>query len=299
MKITGSAKMPESNRTQPHPIIGGIYIFINYVIAIITALFVIVLFIGTLINKTTHWHLKSIHIQFFICALISCSYHLLNITSVPCEKFLPLEIITTFPMVSQLNCMTLSSYLMFKEELESYKAKIYVITFIFVNWIPALALLMNFTKEYIKPKEFFCRFIGGTDVFRGFWITTTVFHVFFYVIMFFLFKKLKQLKSDVSEETEVILKIYKKVCIQFVCGILYTVVMTFFIFFKAEYQGNVWFEDEWFYVPGILYNLSVLVMCFLFVWSANLRNSISKIPFLGFLAQQQSSSDENNGVTLM
>ena len=291
--------MQESSRTQPHPIIGGIYTFINYVIAIITALFVIVLFIGTLINEKTHWHLKSIHIQFFICALISCSYHLLNVTSVPCEKFLRLEIITTFPMVSQLTCMILSSYLMFKGELESYKAKIYVIAFIFVNWIPALGLVIGYDEKYIKPKEFFCRFVGGNEFFRGFWITTTVFQGFFYVIMLFLYKKLKQLKLDVSEETEEISKIYKKVCIQFVCGILYSVVMLFFIFCKAEYKEKIWFEDEWFYVPGILYNFSVFVMCFLFVWSANLRNSISKIPFLRFFAQKLSSSDENNDITLM
>ena len=288
-----------SKRSQPHPIIGGIYTIINYVIAITTALFVIVLFIGTIINKKTHWHLKLIHIQFFICALLSCLYHLLNVTSVPCERFLPLEIITTFPMVTQLTSMILSSHLIFKEELESIKARIYVITCIFVNWIPAIGLVIGFSKEYIEPYKFFCRFVAGNPSFRFFWVTTVVFQVFFYVIMLFLYRKLKQLKSDVTGETEVLSKIYKKICTQFVCGILYSVVMLFFIFCKAEYKGKIWFEDEWFYVPGILYNFSVFIMCFLFVWSANLRNSITKIPFLRFLVQQLSSSDENNDITLM
>ena len=272
-----------SKRSQPHPIIGGIYTIINYVIAITTALFVIVLFIGTIINKKTHWHLKLIHIQFFICALLSCLYHLLNVTSVPCERFLPLEIITTFPMVTQLTSMILSSHLIFKEELESIKARIYVITFIFVNWIPAIGLVIGFSKEYIEPYKFFCRFVAGNPSFRFFWVTTVVFQVFFYVIMLFLYRKLKQLKSDVTGETEVLSKIYKKICTQFVCGILYSVVMLFFIFLRVRYWEML-IGDEWFYIPGILYNLSVPVICYLFIWSANLRHSISQIPCFRFLA---------------
>lgn len=287
--------MPDNNRSQPYPIIGGIYVFVNYIIAIITALFVILMFIGTIISKTTHWHLKTIHIQFLITALISCVYHLLNVTSVRCSIVLPIELFIAFPIVSQLTCLILFSYLMFKEELESKKAKIYVITFIFVNWIPAIGLAAVFKEKHFKEENFFCRFTGGIAFFRSFWIITLVFQVFFYILIYCLHKKLRELMSTHTDETEVLSKVYKKICVQFGYALFYTFVMWFYVFVKCD---KISLGDAVYYLPGVLYNLSIPVLCIIFIWSANIRNSVSKIPFLRFLARQQVSSDENH-VTLM
>ena len=222
-KIQNELKVPDNNRSQPYPIIGGIYVFVNYIIAIITALFVILMFIGTIISKTTHWHLKTIHIQFLITSLISCVYHLLNVTSVRCSTVLPIEIFIAFPIVSQLTCLILFSYLMFKEELESKKAKIYVITFIFVNWIPAIGLAAVFKEKHFKEENFFCRFKGGIAFYRSFWIITGVFQVFFYFLIYCLRRKLKELMSTHTDEMEVLSKVYKKMCAQF--GYRYFIVL--------------------------------------------------------------------------
>ena len=161
-----------------------IYVTINYIIAIITALIVIIMLIGTIINKKTHPNLKTIHIQFFISSLASCAYHFMNVTNVPCRAILSFEIFTTFPIVSQLTCMLLCTYLMFKEEFETTKTKVYVITFIFVNWLPTLGLnaFLEENINFVGPdqREFFCRFIRHSDLYTAFWVLTGFFQFYFY-----------------------------------------------------------------------------------------------------------------------
>ena len=74
--------------------------------------------------------------------------------------------------------------------------------------------------------------------------------------------------------------------------------MWFYVFSKSIYDEKIRLGDTVYYLPGVLYNLSIPVLCIIFIWSANIRNSVSKIPFLRFLARQQVSSDENH-ITLI
>ena len=121
------------NNNTPLTLPQNVYVTINILIAIVTALIVIVMLIGTIISKKTHCYLKTIHIQFFITALISCAYHFLNRKPVHCLSILLFELFTTFPMASQLTSIMLCNYLMFKEQFETSKTKIYVFAFIFIN----------------------------------------------------------------------------------------------------------------------------------------------------------------------
>ena len=286
--------MTENNSTDINQTHANIYITINYLIAIITVLIVIVMLIGTIINKKTHPNLKIIHIQFFISSLISCAYHFMNVKSMSCRAILSFEIFTTFPIVSQLTCMLLCTYLMFKEEFETTKTKVYVITFIFVNWLPTLGLgAFLYEDNFIDDtqREFFCRFLKKTSkLYTAFWISTGIFQFYFYVIMFFLYRKLRQLKA--TGDMYVLSKIYKKTGIQFICGFIYSLVMWFYVFSRRinEEQGKL--GEAWFYFSGVLYNLSVPVLCFVFIWSSNLKNSISQIPCFGWLADKQSHQQE-------
>lgn len=280
------------NNTEPNPTYVGIYITINYVIAVITALIVIVMLIGTILNKKSHCYLKTIHIQFFITALMSCVYHFLNRKPVHCRAILSFEIFTTFPVVSQLTCMLLCTYLMFKEEFETRKTKVYVFSFIFVNWLPTLGLhaFLNDDNFMVSEKrEFFCRFFRNSKLYIVFWVLTGIFQFYFDLIMFFLYRKLKQLKS--TGDMEVLSKIYKKIGIQFICEFLYSIVMWFYVFSKRTERepkdGQAHLGEAWYYFSGVLYNLSTPILCFIFIWSSNLRDSISQIPCFGWLAERQ------------
>ena len=296
--------MNETNRTQLNQALGGIYVSINYIIATITAIIVIIMLIGTIINKKAHCYTKTIHIQFFISALLSCAYHFLNVKSVPCRTVLPLEIFTTFPIVSQLTCMVLFSYLMFKEEYDTTKAKIYIIAFTFVHWIPAIGLAIVFKEKHYIEKFFFCRFKRGFAFYNSFWIITAVFQIFFYVLIFCLDRKLRELKLTLTKESDVLAKVHKKLCIQFVCGLVYSSIIWFYVFSKSldkdfEEKKDEKITDAPYYLPGILYNLSVPVICFLFIWSTNLRDSIMEIPCIRCLAERLGLSGRTNDITLM
>ena len=283
-----------ANTTDINQTHANVYVTMNYTIAILTVLIVIVMLIGTIINKKTHPNLKIIHIQFFISSLVSCAYHFMNVKSVSCRAILSFEIFTTFPIVSQLTCMLLCTYLMFKEEFETTKTKVYVITFIFVNWLPTLGL-DAFLKENdnfvgTDQREFFCRFIRYSDLYIAFWVLTGFFQFYFYLIMFFLYRKLRQLKA--TGDMDVLSKIYKKTGIQFICGFIYSIVMWFYIFSKRTTGPHDRIGEIWFYISGVLYNLSMPVLCFIFIWSSNLRDSISQIPCFGWLAERESPQQE-------
>ena len=289
-----------NNRTSPSTF-GGICVSINYIIAIITVIIVIIMLIGTIINKKAHCYTKTIHIQFFISALLSCAYHFLNVESVPCKKVLPLEIFTTFPIVSQLACMVLFSYLMFKEEFDTKKAKIYIIAFTFIHWIPAIGLTIVLKEKHYTEKYFFCRFNRRKAYYNSFWIITAVFQIFFYVLIFCLDRKLRELKLTLTKERDLLSKVHKKLCIQFVCGLVYSSVIWFYVFSKSlnKDESEEKKDDELYYVPGILYNLSVPVICFLFIWSSNLRDSIIELPCIKCLAERLGLSGGINDITLM
>ena len=210
-----------ANNNTPLSLPQNVYLTINNLIAFVTALIVIVMLIGTIISKKTHCYLKTIHIQFFITAFISCVYHLLNRKPVQCLSILLFEIFTTFPMVSQLTCIMLCNYLMFKEQFETTKTKIYVFAFIFVNWVPAfiLEVIIGRIKKNVEiPLEqrlfdridFFCRFCLSS-VFNAFLIMTVLFQFYFVLIMIFLYKRLKELKSTFTGDKDVFSHIYTKI----------------------------------------------------------------------------------------
>ena len=290
----------------------NVYVTINYFIAIVTALIVIVMLIGTIISKRTHCYLKTIHIQFFITALTSCVYHFLNRKPVNCRSVLPFEIFTTFPMVSQLTCIMLCNYLMFKEQFETTKTKIYVFTFIFINWVPALTLeaLIGSTEKnkdtssdrLFDRRDFFCRFyLGG--LFYAFLIMTVLFQFYFVLIMVFLYKRLKEVKSTFEGDKDVFLHIYTKIGSQFIFALIHAVVMWIYVFAKAmdkeSEESNNSPDSLWYYILGTLYNLSVPFLCYVFIWSSNLRESISQIPCFRCLGGNQDLSSENNGIALV
>lgn len=76
--------------------------------------------------------------------------------------------------------------------------------------------------------------------------------------------------------------------------------MWIYVFAKAMKKEPQEFEDSiWYYILATLYNLAVPFLCFVFIWSSNLRESISQIPCFRCLGGNQDSSSENNGIALV
>ena len=291
---TNSTNSTDNNGTshyaKPLTSFQQVYVTLNYIIAVVSALIAIIMFIGTIINKKTHRNLKTIHIQFFISVWVSCVYQFLNNKHVQCNTVLTFEIFTTFPVVSQLTCMMLCTYLMFTEQFETTKTKIYIITFIFLNWFPALGLESVFTEySSFHQIDFFCRFLRGPLMYKMYLIFTGIFQFYFYLIIFFLFRKLRQLKATHEGDLDVYSKIFKKICIQFGCGLFYSTVMWFYVFRKSLDSIDEESGEGWFYFAGILYNLSMPVLLFVFIWSSNVRHSISQIPCFKCLGEGDST----------
>ena len=207
-----------------------------------------------------------------------------------CDTIFSLEIFITFPVVSILTSMVLFTYLMFKEEFESTKSKLYVIVFIFVNWIPALGFGLEVSThgEKFERVGLVCHFKDYDIMYGSITALTGLFQFYFYLIMFFLYRKLRILKSSATGDADLIASIFKKIGIQFVCGFLYSLVMWLYVFSR---RSN-WLDQKYYYFVGVLYNLSIPALCFVFIWSSNLRNAISQIPGFGWLGERQNSSEE-------
>lgn len=282
-----------TTETEYNKVHANIFIIINYIIALVTAIIVIIFFIGTVISKSTHRYLKTVHIQFFISALFSCGYHFLYIKEYRCRGILALEIFTTFPIVAQLTFMILCTYLIFKDQFETGRTRIYLILSILFNWIPAFMFEASLKSGTFGRYKFFCYFDREKSLFTALWIVTLVFQFYFYLIILLIHRKFREIKSNFPEETNLVSKIHRKMCIQFGFGVFYSCVMWIFIFTKG------WFGQGLYYFIGIFYHLSVPVLCFVFIWSSNLRKSISQIPYFKWLAERQNSSEENNEIALM
>ena len=118
--------------------------------------------------------------------------------------------------------------------------------------------------------------------------------------MIFLYKRLKELKSTFTGDKDVFLHIYTKIGSQFIFALIHAIVMWIYVFAKAMKKEPQEFEDStWYYILATLYNLAVPFLCFVFIWSSNLRESISQIPCFRCLGGSQDSSTENNGVALV
>ena len=124
-------------------------------------------------------------------------------------------------------------------------------------------------------------------LFTALWIVTLVFQFYYYIIVLLVVRKFKEFKSksNFSWDNTFFSKIHTNMYIQFGFGGFYCCMMWTFIFTKG------WFGQGLYYFTGIFHHLSVPVLCFVFIWRPNLRESISKIPCFWWLAKRQNYNE--------
>lgn len=268
------------------------YIGINYVIAILNVLIVIVFFIGTVLSKNMPCILKTVHIQFLVSGLISSVYQFMYRKEARCRGIFAFEVFTTFPIVAQLTFMILCTYLIFKEQFETTRTKVYFVISLVCNWCPAFFCEASLDPEILKRNGFFC-FMDKSSLNTAFWILTGVFQINFYVIIFLIHRQLKSLKETFTGDINLLSDLHRKICVQFGFGLFYSCMMWTFIFSKK------YLPSACFYFFGVLYHLAIPVLCFVFIWSPSLKKSISRMPCFRWIDKQEDESIENDEIALV